>query len=47
MRSLLKQKIHPKGKLSGDIPQLTFLADPSHRSKVIYKPCFLDGNKNK
>ena len=41
MISLLKHKTnHPKGKLSSDIPQPIFLADPSHRIKVICKPFF-------
>ena len=41
MRSLLKHKaVHPKGKLPYDVPQPVFLADPSHRIKVMAKPFF-------
>ena len=41
MRSLLKHKaVHPKGKLPCDVPQPVFLADPSHRIKVMAKPFF-------
>ena len=41
MRMLLKHKEkYPKGKLSSDIPQPTFLADPLHRIKVMAKPFF-------
>ena len=41
MRSLLKhQTNHDKGKLSCEIPQPIFLADPSHRIKVMCKPFF-------
>ena len=48
MRMLLKHKDnHPKGKLSCMIPQPTFLADPSHRIKVMAKPFFLMVTKTK
>ena len=48
MRMLLKHKDnHPKGKLSCMIPQPTFLADPSHRIKVMAKPFFKMVTKTK
>ena len=41
MRSLLKhKKVDLKGKLPEDIPEPIFLADPSHRVKVMAKPFF-------
>ena len=41
MRSLLKhKKINSKGKLPEAIPEPIFMADPSHRVKVMAKPFF-------
>ena len=42
MRALLTHKaINPKGRLSEEMPQPEWLADPSHRTKVVAKPIFL------
>ena len=42
MRSLLKHRsIHPKGILPEDIQVLDWLADPSHRTKVVAKSIYL------
>ena len=37
----------PKGKLDGEIPELSFLADPSHRVKVVSKHIFSTVNKSR
>ena len=36
-----------KGKLDGEIPEPSFLADPSHRMKVVDKHIFYIFNKNR
>ena len=42
MRALLTHKaINPKGRLPEEMPQPEWLADPSHRTKVVAKPIFL------
>ena len=42
IRSLLKHKsLYPKGRLLEDMPVLDWLADPSHRTKVVAKPIYL------
>jgi len=42
MRSLLQHESkNNKGKLPPNIPEPVFLADPSHRIKVMFKPFFL------
>ena len=41
MRALLKHpKNHKRGKLNPEIPEPTWLADPSHRTKVVAKYIF-------
>ena len=41
MRSLLKhQTSNPKGRLPEDMPVPDWLADPSHRTKVVAKPIY-------
>ena len=41
MRSLLThQSVNAKGRLPDFIPAITFLADPTHRIKVMAKPCY-------
>ena len=48
MRALLKHGInHPKGKLKPEIPEPEWLADPSHRTKVVAKPIFALTNAQK
>ena len=45
MRALLKHSInHPNGKLKPEIPEPEWLADPSHRTKVVAKPIFALAN---
>ena len=44
MRSLLQHTSnHDKGKVPKNIPEPVFLADPSHRIKVMSKPFFFNG----
>ena len=42
MRALLRHKSnnHPKGALPSDLPEPAWLADPTHRTKVMAKPFF-------
>ena len=45
MRALLKHGInHPKGKLKPEILEPEWLADPSHRTKIVAKPIFALAN---
>ena len=48
MRTLLKHGYnHPKGKLELEIPELDWLVDHSHRTKVVTKPIFALVNTTK
>jgi len=48
MRALLKHSTnHSKGKLKAEIPEPEWLADPSHRTKVVAKPFFALANAPK
>ena len=41
MRALLKHEFnHPRGKFNVEIPEPSWLADPSRRTKVVTKPIF-------